>query len=81
MLHFDVFGRRMGVKKVGEQWLLYRVDPNEGKYSRIYDVVIPAWLEEEELPGWLGDIYHEAASEKYPDVRVINSAASPSGKA
>ncbi|NIF47847.1 hypothetical protein F3J28_08710 [Enterobacter sp. Ap-1006] len=80
MLHFDVFGRRLGVKKVSEQWLLYRVDPNEGKYSRIYDVVIPAWLTEEELPAWLGDIYHEAASEKHPDVRLINAGESSSGK-
>lgn len=63
----------MGVKKNREQWLLYRVDPNEGKYSRIYDVVIPSWLAEEELPGWLGDIYHEAASERHPDVHFIGT--------
>lgn len=63
----------MGVKKDREQWLLYRVDPNEGKYSRIYDVVIPSWLAEEELPGWLGDIYHEAASERHPDVQFMGT--------
>ncbi|VEB98541.1 Uncharacterised protein [Cedecea lapagei] len=63
----------MGVKKNREQWLLYRVDPNEGKYSRVYDVVIPSWLAEEELPGWLGDIYHEAANERHPDVHFIGT--------
>lgn len=73
MLQFDVFGRRVGVKRVGEQWLLYRVDPNEGKSSRIYDVAIPPYLTVEELPGWLGDIYHEAASERHPDVRLIDT--------
>lgn len=73
MLQFDVFGRRVGVRRVGEQWLLYRVDPNEGKYSRIYDVLIPPWLAEEELLGWLGDIYHEAASERHPDVKCIDT--------
>lgn len=80
MLQLDVFGKRLGIKRVNEQWLLYRVDPNEGKYSRIYDVVIPVWLTEQELPGWLGDIYHEAASEKHPDVRFINTGESYSGK-
>jgi hypothetical protein len=68
MMIYTVFGRVLGVKKVGQEWQLFRVDPNEGKSSRIYDVIIPSELTEADIVGWLSDIYHEAASEKHPDV-------------
>ncbi|MEB7546450.1 DUF7661 family protein [Klebsiella grimontii] len=28
-------------------------------------------LTEAEIPGWLGDIFHEAASPRHPDVRLV----------
>ncbi|MFA3762089.1 hypothetical protein V1951_17905 [Yersinia sp. 2544 StPb PI] len=71
MLIYGVFGRRLGVKSVANEWQLFRVDCNEGKSSRIYDVIIPSFLTEEEIAAWLADIYHEAASEKHPDVKRI----------
>ncbi|WP_459166305.1 DUF7661 family protein [Aeromonas allosaccharophila] len=40
----------------------------ERKYSRIRDVIIPDFLTEDEIPRWLDDIYHEAASAAHPDV-------------
>lgn len=33
-----------------------------------YDIVLPAELREEEIAGYLGDIYHEAATPQRPDV-------------
>ncbi|WP_423248014.1 DUF7661 family protein [Vibrio cholerae] len=35
---------------------------------KVYDVVIPADLDETELSTYLDDIYHEMASVKYPSV-------------
>ncbi len=40
----------------------------ERKYAPSYDIVLPADLREEEIAGYLGDIYHEAATPQRPDV-------------
>ncbi|AGP43594.1 hypothetical protein FS592_06855 [Serratia plymuthica] len=71
MMIFNVFGRLMGVKRVGEEWLLFRVTLPERKYVRSYDIVLPEALTEADIAGYLGDIYHEAATERYPDVFKI----------
>lgn len=71
MLIFDVFGRHIGVQREGDRWLVLRVDLTEQKYSRLYDVIIPDELTEAEIPGWLADIFHEAATENHPEVRRI----------
>lgn len=34
-------------------------------------IIIPDDLPEAEIPGWLGDIFHEAASPRHPDVRLM----------
>ncbi|BBR38687.1 hypothetical protein WP3W19E03_12120 [Aeromonas veronii] len=68
MMIFSVFGRLVGVKREGEQWLLFNVSLPERKYSRIRDVIIPDFLTENEIPRWLDDIYHEAASIAHPEV-------------
>ena len=71
MLIYNVFGRHIGVQRQGERWQLFRVDLNEGKFSPLAGVIIPDDLTEAEIPGWLGDIFHEAASPRYPDVRLV----------
>lgn len=38
---------------------------------RVYDVVIPAELDESELPGYLADIFHENASGTHPEVERV----------
>lgn len=68
MLIFDVFGRYIGVKRENNRWLTFRVDMTERKFSRIYEIAIPDEMTEAELSGWLGDIFHEAASDRHPDV-------------
>lgn len=65
---FNVFGRLLGGKRVGGQWQLFRVTLPERKYARSYDIVLPDELTESEIAGYLGDIYHEAATERHPDV-------------
>ncbi|NIF21543.1 DUF7661 family protein [Candidatus Pantoea multigeneris] len=71
MLIYNVFGRHIGIKREGERWLVFRADLTERKFSRLYDIVIPDAMAEEEIPGWLGDIFHEAASARHPDVERI----------
>ena len=39
-----------------------------GVRARIFDVVIPADLNESELAGYLADIFHENANEKHSSV-------------
>ncbi|HBZ4241781.1 DUF7661 family protein [Klebsiella aerogenes] len=71
MLVYNVFGRYLGILRKNECWLVFRVDLTERKYSRIYDVVIPDDLAEDEIASWLDDIFHEAATERHPDVKRI----------
>ena len=71
MLIYDVFGRHIGVQRQGERLLLFRVDLNERKCSPLRGIIIPDDLPEAEIPGWLGDIFHEAASPHHPDVRLV----------
>ena len=71
MLVYDVFGRHIGVRREDERWVVFRVDLTEQKYSRLYGVVVPDELTEDEIPGWLDDIFHEAATARHPDVKRI----------
>ena len=71
MLFYNVFGRHIGVKREGERWLVFRADLTERKFSRIYDIAIPDAMTEDEIPGWLADIFHEAATAHNPDVKRV----------
>ena len=67
MIKFNVFGRTMFVLKTNDEWQLFN-EPDIGIRSRVYDVVIPSELSEDELLTYLDDIYHELATEKRPRV-------------
>ncbi len=69
-LKFQVFHQRMSVQRQNEEWLLYRESETSIR-ARVYDVIIPSDLAEEELARYLADIYHEFASEKYPSMTRI----------
>lgn len=70
MIRFNVFGQRMLVQRKDQHWLLYK-DSETGIRARVYDVVIPDDLKEQDLASYLDDIYHEFSSEKYPTVLPI----------
>ena len=57
----------MSVKREDNEWLLYS-ESGTGIRSRVYDVVLPADLEEKELLNYLDDIYHEWADENCSSV-------------
>ncbi|WP_373944871.1 hypothetical protein L0991_14775 [Vibrio chagasii] len=69
-LKFQVFHQNMSVQRQNGEWLLYR-EWETSIRARVYDVIIPSDLAEEELVRYLADIYHEFASEKYPSVTRI----------
>ncbi|MCG9737062.1 hypothetical protein L1D32_02665 [Shewanella insulae] len=71
MIRINVFGRSMSVRRVGGEWQLFN-ESQTGMRSRVYDVVIPPELTEDQLLSYLDDIYHEQASEQHPSV-VIES--------
>lgn len=64
---FNVFGRSMSVIRQDEQWLLFN-EPAVGMRTRVYDVVLPSDLSNQQLASYLADIYHEYASDKHPEV-------------
>jgi hypothetical protein len=70
-IKFDVFGKRMSVQRKNDEWLLFR-ESNTGVRARVYEVVIPADLEECELATYLADIFHESANEKHSSVVRLN---------
>lgn len=73
-IHLNVFGKRMSVQKKNDEWLLFN-DSDTGMRSRVYDVVIPSDIDEQALITYLGDIYHEYATDKNPDVKLIKTKA------
>ncbi|WP_277963113.1 DUF7661 family protein [Pseudomonas sp. RIT-To-2] len=71
MMIYDVFGTLLGVRKSGEHWQVFRVDTGEGKHSRMHEVVIPDFVTEGEIAGWLDDIYHESARGAHREVKRL----------
>ena len=67
IIKFNVFGTLMSVQRKDQQWLLFR-ESDTGIRARVYDVIIPVELKEEELLTYLDDIYHEYASERHGKV-------------
>jgi len=68
ILIYNVFGRHIGIKLEDHCRLMFRADLTERKFSRLYDIAIPDGMAEDVIIGWLGDIFHEAATERHPDV-------------
>ena len=59
-MKFNIYGRfQVEVRREGERWEVYRLE--QGKRSRLHDVVVPAELEAGELATYLDDIFHEYA--------------------
>ena len=61
----NVFERHRGIKREGGCWLVFRADQTERKFSRLNDIAIPNNMTQDEILGWLGDIFHEAATERH----------------
>ncbi len=60
MLRFTIYGKLIGVDRSGNHWNAYRIG-TEGKY-RDADFIIPDEVTEEEINGYLADLFHESAA-------------------
>jgi hypothetical protein len=70
-IKFNVFGRRMLVEGSAGNWRLYAL-ASDGKRSPL-DIPIPDFVTEGELAQYLGDIFHESATPRHPDVRRLTN--------
>jgi len=70
-MKIDLFGREIEVVKHNGEWKVFYCS-NEGKRRIADDIVIPATIKESELVNYLSDIYHEYASKKHPEVRLLS---------
>lgn len=68
-LRFDVFGREIAVERTADGWRPLLIG-SEGK-SRLADFEIPSTLGEDELLGYLDDLFHEYATADRPCVREL----------
>ena len=65
-MKFNVFGRIVLVERRQNEWSAYY--PGTDGKRRHASFVIPSFIEDSELEQYLGDIFHESASPKNPDV-------------
>lgn len=66
---FNVFGRLLQIEKFQNEWRAYHLS-NDGK-RRPSSLVIPNFVQEDELIQYLTDIFHENASPKHPEVLKV----------
>ena len=68
-LRFEVFGRRIDVEATAEGWAAF-LPGGDGK-RRSANIPIPSDLDAERIAQYLGDLYHEAATERNPSVILL----------
>lgn len=65
----DVFSRSILAEEREGEWLFFY--PGEGKRRPADDLRVDPGLSAEEMVGALADLCHEWATEKHPDVRIV----------
>jgi len=68
-MKFDVYGKQLIVERSDDEWIVFY--PGEGKRRLAHDIIIPSSLTEEEIEGYLEDLFHEAATPHHSDVRRL----------
>jgi len=69
-MKISVFGKEVEVLRNNNEWQVF-YPGNEGKKRLASDIVIPASTKEHEVVLYLADIYHEFATSKNPEVKII----------
>ena len=67
-LKFDVFGTPVQVSRADGRWVTYYLG-TEGKRRPASDILLPADLPESEIERYLGDLCHEWATDRHPNVK------------
>ena len=69
-LRFDVFGTTVLVSRAEDRWITYYLG-NEGKRRLASDIAVPAEMLESDIEQYLGDLCHEWATARHPNVKRI----------
>lgn len=69
-MRIDLYGCEIEVFRRESGWDVFYPGA-DGKRRIAKDIVIPAWIDEEELAGYLNDLFHEHATPEHPTVRVL----------
>ncbi|MFC1880704.1 hypothetical protein ACFL2S_04280 [Thermodesulfobacteriota bacterium] len=70
LIKLEVFGRQVMAAKSGQGWQMYYWS-EDGKRRPALDIMVPAFVTESEIAGFIADLCHEWATDRYPDVRKI----------
>lgn len=70
-LKFSVFGRQVLVVESNNGWSTFYLGA-EGKRRPATDILVPQDILESDLKGYLADLCHEWASERFPDVTALD---------
>ncbi len=71
VIKLNVYGKIVSVQKSDQGWEIFFLG-NDGKRRIANDLVIPSFITEEEIEGYLSDLCHEWATDKNPDVFLIS---------
>ena len=69
-LRFDVFGTTVLISRAEDRWITYYLG-NEGKRRLASDIAVPAEMPESDIEQYLGDLCHEWATARHPNVKRI----------
>lgn len=70
MMKIDAFGRHLEVMSENGGWRVFDLG-TEGKRRPARDIVIPDFVQKDELLGYLDDLLHEYASPDSPEIRIL----------
>lgn len=66
----SLYGRQIEIHRGKRGWDVFYCG-DEGKKRPAKDIVVPATTRESELIAYLSDIYHEYATQRHPEVKII----------
>lgn len=70
-IKFNVYGRQVLISQKGHGWTAWYVGP-EDKKRPAQDITVPTSITESEMTLYLGDLCHEWATERHPEVSRID---------
>ena len=70
-IQLNVYGKVVIASQSAEGWKLH-YKSNDGKRRPAHDLIVPDFIGEDEIIGYLSDLCHEWASEKFPTVYRID---------
>ena len=60
-MKFDIYGKfQLKIEREEERWRVYKI--GNGLHMPVHDLIIPSDLTPEDLPAFLDDFFHEAAT-------------------